>query len=327
MTFLIQQTLIYSIPLLIVAIAGVFSERSGIINIALDGMMIFGAFVGSLVTYFFVTSNVLMGSKQLVFIIAMLCSAISGALFSLLLSFSSIKMKADQTIGGTALNLLAPALVLFFIVMFFHQNSLNIPKGAAGLFILFSPTDLGVIGNAFFDKVYISTYIVIALYIALSILLYKTKFGLRLRACGEHPQAADSLGVNVYKMRYLGVTISGALAGLGGFIYVVTTADGSVTGSVQGFGFLALAIMIFGNWKPGGIALGALLFGLLKCISASYDTLDIFNNGVYIFRELGISPYIYNMIPYITTLAVLALTSKRSRAPKAEGVPYNKGMR
>ena len=158
-------------------------------------------------------------------------------------------------------------------------------------------------------------------------ILYCTRFGLRLRSCGENPQAADSLGINVYKMRYAGTTISGALAGMGGFVYALTTSNCMATGDVAGFGFLALAVMIFGNWKPLNIAGAALLFGLFKCISASYSSIDINGDGVYMLANLGISVHLYRMLPYLITLIVLAFTSKNSRAPKAEGIPYDKGKR
>ena len=161
----------------------------------------------------------------------------------------------------------------------------------------------------------------------LSVLLYKTRFGLRLRACGENPQAADSLGINVHKMRYSGTTISGALAGMGGFVYSLTTANCTSNGDVAGFGFLALAVMIFGNWKPLNIAGASLLFGLFKCIAAAYSNLDINGDGIYLLAELGISSHLYRMLPYLVTLVVLAFTSKKSRAPKAEGIPYDKGTR
>ncbi len=324
MTFLIQQTLIYTIPLMIVALAGVFAERSGIINIALDGMMIFGSFVGALTVYVMQKGDMFGGNTQIMFLVAMLVAAISGALFSLLLSFSAINLKADQTIGGTALNMLAPAITLFIVKIFFFQDKLEMPKSLK--FVIFQ-SDISDALKPFFDKMYISTYIVIALFIGLSIFLYKTKQGLRLRACGEHPQAADSVGINVQKMRYLGTTISGALAGMGGYIYIATTAGGTAEGTVAGMGFLALAIMIFGNWKPLGIAFGSLLFGLLKCIGATYSSLDINGDGVFALKELGLPIYFYNMIPYVVVLLVLAFTSKKSRAPKAEGIPYDKGQR
>ena len=231
MVFLIQKTLIYAIPLLIVALAGMFAERSGIINIALDGIMILGSFIGALFVYLMQMNNVFADQPQTMFILAMLIAAVAGALFSLLLSFSAIKLKADQTIGGTALNLLAPAVALFIIKVFFMQDKLVMPKDIG--FVILN-NDLPLFAKIFFDKAYVSTFIAIALFVILSILIYKTKYGLRLRSCGEHPQAADSVGINVYKMRYLGTTISGALAGMGGYIYIATVAGGTCDGAVAG---------------------------------------------------------------------------------------------
>ena len=336
MTLLIQDTLVYTIPLLIVALAGIFAERSGIINLALEGIMIFGAFVGVLSVYVLQATGLFTAdSGQAVMLIALLFAALLGGVFSLLLSFASINLRADQTIGGTALNMLAPALVLFLVNMITRQNVMGMRKGdAAGWFMVFK-TDLGFekgVDHAFFvetflNKFYLTTYICLALYILLSILLYKTKFGLRLRACGENPQAADSLGINVYRMRYAGVTISGALAGIGGFVFALTTANCSSTGEVAGFGFLALAVMIFGNWKPLNTALAAFLFGLCKCIAAGYFNIDINGDGVFMLKEIGISANFYRMLPYLITLVVLAFTSGKSRAPKAEGIPYDKGAR
>ena len=343
MSFLIQQTLIYAVPLMIVALAGVFAERSGIINLALEGIMIFGAFIGVLFvrqmqgvdTFIAAKAAGDWGTLQGLVLLAMLVSAAMGALFSLLLSFASINLRADQTIGGTALNLLAPALVLFFIRVIANQNTLNMASGdSASWFMIKKSTlgidksvDLGFFGETFVNKVDLATYVCILLFIILSILLYKTRFGLRLRACGENPQAADSLGINVYKMRYAGTTISGALAGMGGFVYALTTANCSSNGDVAVFGFLALAVMIFGNWKPLNIAGASLLFGLFKCIAAAYTSLDINGDGVYLLAQIGISAHFYQMLPYLITIIVLAFTSKSSRAPKAEGIPYDKGSR
>ena len=343
MTFLIQQTLIYAVPLMIVALAGVFSERSGIINLALEGIMIFGAFMGVLFVNLAQTAGWFIEAKaagnwlalQGFEVLAMLVAAVMGALFSLLLSFASINLRADQTIGGTALNLMAPALVLFFIRMIANQNTLQMATGdSASWFMIKKSTlgfeknaDLGFLGNTLLNKVYLATYLCILIFIVLSIILYKTRFGLRLRSCGENPQAADSLGINVYKMRYAGVSISGALAGMGGFVYSLTTANCTSNGDVAGFGFLALAVMIFGNWKPLNIAAASLLFGLFKCIAAAYSSLDINGDGVYMLSQIGISSHLYRMLPYIITLLVLAFTSKGSRAPKAEGIPYDKGSR
>ena len=343
MTFIIQQTLLYAVPLMIVALAGVFAERSGIINLALEGIMIFGAFIGVLFVRSMQDLDVFVNAArqgswltlQGLEILAMLVSAAMGALFSLLLSFASINLKADQTIGGTALNLMAPALVLFLIRIIDGQNILDMKTGdSATWFMLKKSTfgipksqNIGFLGETFLNKVYLATYICIILFIVMSVLLYKTRFGLRLRACGENPQAADSLGINVYKMRYAGTTISGALAGMGGFVYALTTTNCTSNGDVAGFGFLALAVMIFGNWKPLNIAGASVLFGLFKCIAAAYSSIDVNNDGIFMLAEIGVSSHLYRMLPYLVTLVVLAFTSKKSRAPKAEGIPYDKGTR
>ena len=317
MVFVIQNTLIYAIPLLVVALAGVFAERSGIINIALEGMMIFGSFVGAIFVSAMQRANLLDGHPQIMYILAMLVSAAAGAIFSLLLSFSAINLKADQTIGGTALNMLAPALCNTFALALFMQEKIEMPKSTNYAFV---NSNLNGFLRIFADKAYISTYVAIAVFVLLSLWLYKTKTGLRMRACGEHPQAAASVGVNVYKMRYLGTTISGALAGMGGYIYIATTSAGTAEASVAGMGFLALAIMIFGNWKPLGIVLGSLLFGFLKCLGVMSSQIDF-------MKSWNLPMYFYNMLPYVIVLVVLALTAKKSGCPKAEGIPYDKGMR
>ena len=343
MSFLIQQTLLYAVPLMVVALAGVFAERSGIINLALEGIMIFGAFVGvlfvrSMQSFDVFTEAARSGNwltLQGLELLAMLVSAAMGAVFSLLLSFASVNLKADQTVGGTALNMMAPALVLFLVRILANQNTLQMTTGdAASWFMIKKSTfgikknvDIGFLGETFIHKVYLATYVCILVFIVLSIILYKTRFGLRLRSCGENPQAADSLGINVYKMRYAGTTISGALAGMGGFVYSLTTANCTANGDVAGFGFLALAVMIFGNWKPLNIAGASLLFGLFKCIAAAYSSIDLNGDGVFTLANIGISSHLYRMLPYLVTLAVLAFTSRKSRAPKAEGIPYDKGSR
>ena len=338
MTFLIQQTLIYAVPLMIVALAGVFAERSGIINLALEGIMVFGAFIGVWFVRILQTSDAILALKQSgnwvalqgVELLTMLVAAIFGALFSLLLSFASINLRADQTIGGTALNLMAPALVLFFIRIIANQNTLQMLTGDAASWFMIKKstlgidknTDLGFFGETFVNKVYLATYVCILLFIILSILLYKTRFGLRLRACGENPQAADSLGINVYKMRYAGVLISGFLGGIGGLAYTVAAGSG-FNSDVGGYGFLALAVMIFGNWKPFPILASSVFFALFKVIAAYSSSLSFLPkfDGV---KEIS---NFYQMLPYIVTMIVLIFTSKNSQAPKAEGIPYDKGSR
>ncbi len=343
MAFLIRQTLIYAIPLMIVALAGIFSERSGTVNLALEGIMIFGAFSGVVFVRIMQGAGWFAAAKaddnwmklQGYLMLAMLIAAVLGSIFSLLLAFAAINLKADQTIGGTALNMLAPALVLFLVRLMSKQNTLLLLSGDSASWFLIKKSmlgfgknqDIGMLGEAFLNKVYLTTYVCIIIFVILSVLMYRTRFGLRLRACGENPQAAASLGINVIKMRYAGVLISGALAGMGGFVFAVTTANCSANGDVAGFGFLALAVMIFGNWKPLNVAGGALLFGLFKCIAAAYSTLDINGDGIYTLANIGISSNVYRLLPYLITLLVLMFTSKKSRAPKAEGIPYDKGMR
>ncbi len=343
MTFLIRQTLIYAVPLMIVALAGVYAERSGIINLALEGIMIFGSFIGVLFVRLMQEAAVFEAAKAAGNIVAlqgfmfltMLVAAAMGALFSMLLAFAAINLRADQTIGGTALNLMAPALVLFFIRIIANQNTLQMISGDSASWFMIKKSmfgytakdPIGFFADTFLNKVYLATYICIIVYIILSVVLYKTRFGLRLRSCGENPQAAASLGINVVRMRYSGVLISGALSGMGGFVYAMTTANCTSNGDVAGFGFLALAVMIFGNWKPLNIAGAAILFGLFKCIAASYSSLDINGDGIYLLKEIGISSNLYRLLPYLITLVVLAFTSKSSRAPKAEGIPYDKSTR
>ena len=327
--------MLYAVPLMIVALAGVCAERSGVINLALEGIMIFGAFMGVVFVRMFQGMGMTQNQGQLIMLLAMILSGLCGIAFSMLLAFSAINLRADQTIGGTALNMLAPAIVMFFVYMIVAQNTIGMAEGGAAGWFMIKPSNFGhpkgysygPIGDFFLNKVYLTSYICILLFILVSVFLYKTKTGMRLRSCGENPQAADSLGINVFKMRYLGVGLSGFLAGVGGFTFSLTTANMTSNGDVAGYGFLALAVMIFGNWTPLNIAGGSLLFGLFKCISATYATLDINGDGVFMLNEIGVSPYVYRMLPYLITLIVLAFTSKNSRVPKAEGIPYDKGMR
>lgn len=312
--FIVQQMMFFSIPLLIVALAGMFSERSGVVNIALEGIMIIGAFAST----FFIKTFQGTIDGQLLYILAMVVAALAGMVYSLLHAFSSINMKADQTISGTALNMFAPAFAIFVARMIQgtqqvqFQNQFRI----AEVPIL---SQIPVIGQLFFTNTYVSTYIGLVILILSAYVINKTKFGLRLKACGEHPQAADSAGINVYKMRYLGVLISGALGGLGGLIFVIPTST-NFNATVSGYGFLALAVLIFGQWRPYRILLASLFFGLMMTISSVYSSIPF-------LVALKIPSYFYKMIPYVATLIILVFTSKNSAAPKASGEPYDKGKR
>lgn len=309
----VQQTMFFSIPLLVVALGGMFSERSGVVNIALEGIMIMGAFVS--VFAINLLQDTIQG--QLLLLIAIAVAVVTGMLFSLFHAYASINMRANQVISGTALNMFAPAFAIFIARTV--QGAKDIPFTPLRIDSVPLLGDIPVLGDLFFKNTYITTYLGILILIASAFLLYRTKFGLRLRSCGEHPQAADSVGINVYRMRYAGVLLSGALAGLGGLIFVVTTST-EFSATVSGYGFLALAVLIFGQWKPKRILIAAFFFGLMKTIASTYSVIPF-------LLKLGISSYIYKMIPYIMTLIVLALTSKNSQAPKASGIPYDKGER
>ncbi len=314
--FLVQQMMFFSIPLLVVALGGMFSERSGVVNIALEGIMVMGAFTSIL----FINKLQHVMSGQGLLLLAILIAAGAGLVFSLLHAYAAVNLKADQTISGTALNMFAPAIAIYAARML-QDNGVQQVQFTNTFRIQKVPLlgDIPVLGPLLFQNTYITTYLGLVILVVAAFVLYKTKFGLRLRACGEHPQAADSVGVNVYRIRYAGVMISGALAGLGGLIFVVPTST-NFNATVSGYGFLALAVLIFGQWKPLRIFLAALFFGLMKTVASAYS-------GISILKDLGIPSDVYKMIPFIATLIVLAFSSKNSQAPRAAGVPYDKGGR
>lgn len=324
----ISSTILFAVPLLLVAMGGMFSERSGIINIALEGIMIIGALMGCLMMRWLdpvVTAGNL--PSQLGMLIACLFAGVCGMVFSLLLAFASINLKADQTIGGTALNMLAPAfaIVLTWVFQGQGQTTINIPTWSRITEANFGLTleQGGFVQTLIFKNMYLTTFLAIILFAIAVVLMYKTKFGLRLRACGEHPQAAASVGINVFKMRYAGVLVSGFLGGVGGLAFTLAAGSGFQS-SVAGYGFLALAVMIFGNWKPWSILGASLFFALFKVIGAYASSIPFMPNFSSVKES---STYLWPMLPYIVTMILLVLTSKKSRAPKAEGIPYDKGMR
>ena len=314
MVLLLQYTLIFASVLMLVALGGCFAERSGVINIGLEGIMVIGALGGALVMKFLPVS---VGAPVMV-MATVLASAVFGLLFSLLLAVAAINFKADQTITGTAMNMLATAGATVAVKAM--NTAASGGNDVSSDIAYTAAKDLFIVRFGSFEFNWFMLVAVICLAISY-VILYKTRFGLRLRSCGEHPQAAASVGISVYKMRYAGVLISGLLGGLGGIVYI--TAGVSVwkfENGVAGFGFLALAVMIFGAWHPLKIALAALLFGFFRALGNVYSGFDI-------LAAMNIPSVVYNMLPYIISLIVLAFTSKKSRAPKAEGIPYDKGTR
>ena len=320
-----SATILFMIPLLLVALGGMFSERSGVVNIALEGIMIIGALCSCLFLRMLDASGFGPAYPQWAMFLAIVMAALTGAFFALLLAFASVNLKADQTIGGTALNMLAPAfaIVLTWAIQGQGQTTILIPTWARMTQATFGVAVEDTFFQAFlFKSFYQTTIWAVFLFIIATIVLYKTRFGLRLRACGEHPQAADSVGVNVYRMRYAGVFISGLLGGIGGLAYTLA-AGSAFQSTVAGYGFLALAVMIFGNWKPLNILGASLFFALFKILGSYSGSIPFLPK----FDNIKASEYIYLMLPYVVTMIVLVLTSKKSRAPKAEGIPYDKGRR
>ena len=312
MALLIQYTLLYACVLTLVALGGCFSEHSGVINLGLEGIMVMGALGGAL------TMKYLANSPAAVIVLAsIIVAAIVGVIFSALLAVACINFNADQTIVGTALNMLGLAAATVIVKSI---NTAENPDNVSATVQYISQKKAFLVNIGNFEFNWMMLVALLALIFAYDV-LYKTRFGLRLMACGEHPQAADSVGINVYKMRWSGVLISGALGGLGGIMYIIAGAsEWQFDAGVAGFGFLSLAVMIFGQWKPHRIALAALLFGLFRALASVYSGFDF-------LLSLHISGSVYKMMPYIISLIVLALTSKHSRAPKAEGIPYEKGQR
>jgi simple sugar transport system permease protein len=313
MLLLIQYTILFACILSLVALGGCFSEHSGIINLGLEGIMVMGAMGGALTMKYLPSGT----NAFVIVIVTLLASILLGLVYSVFLAVAAIHFNADQTIVGTAMNMLGAALATVIVKSI---NTISNPDDHSSIVQYIEEKKAFIINIHGFE---FNWFMVLTLIVVIGayVVLYKTRFGLRLMACGEHPQAADSVGINVYKMRWAGVLISGALGGLGGICYITAgVSEWKFEYGVAGFGFLSLAVMIFGKWKPQNIALAALLFGFFRALSNVYFGFDF-------LVSLNIPSGIYNMLPYIISLIVLAFTSKKSRAPKAEGIPYDKGSR
>lgn len=312
---MLQQVFPYAIaftaPMLITALGALYCERSGVINIGLEGFMIVGSFAGALTV-----SKLQEAGVSGALWIGLLVAAIAGALFSLLHAFASINLNADQTISGTATNMMAGAITVFLARNITGSGNIRITLGFVRRDIPVL-SDIPVIGPLLFTKTYATTWVVLAILVFSTFLLYKTRFGLRLRSCGEHPQAAAAAGISVMKMRYIGVMVSGALAALGGAVILVTYS-GEFNGSVAGLGFLALAALIFGQWRPLGILASTLFFGFATTVA---------NVSQIIPQLQSIPQVILKIFPYVVTLIALIIFSKSTQAPKAAGEPFDAGKR
>lgn len=304
----------YMIPLLVAALGALYCERSGVINIGLEGFMVVGSFAGAF-TIVNLQGKFAEGSSMHLWI-GLLVAFIVGGIFSLLHAFASINLSANQVISGTAINMIAGSLTIFLARTITGSGNISIQMG-------FLPFDvpllskIPVIGPLLFTNTYATTWLVLGIVGLSAFILYKTSFGMRLRACGEHPQAAAAAGVNVYKMRYAGVIISGGLSALAGAIILVTYA-GEFNGNVAGLGFLALAALIFGQWKPLGILGATMFFGFATTIA---------NVSQLVPSLEAVPPVTLKIFPYVVTLIALIIFSKSSQAPKAAGEPFDAGKR
>ena len=299
----ISDTLLFATPLLFTALGGMFTEKAGVTNIGLEGMMTIGAFAGAAVGYF--TKSALLG---------FLAGGIAASLVALIHAIVSITFGADQVVSGIAINFIGPGVALFICSLLFDGAKQTIPvaEGEGKMLKIFD----NLTGVDFIDKIlgqYVTTYVALGLVILISIYLYKTKFGLRLIAVGEHPKAAETLNVNVYLYRYFAVIISGLLAGFGGATMSLATVSNFSQSLVSGHGFIALVAVIFGKWKPYGVLGACLFFGAAQELAILLPSLNI-----------NIPESILPMVPYISTLLVLIFFVGKSKGPSSAGVPYIK---
>lgn len=300
-TLLLGVTLLYSTPMIFGALGGVLSERSGVINIGIEGMMTFGAFAGAAAGYY--SGNPWIG---------VLCAALAGGVLALLHAVAAITCQADQTISGVAINLLGLALAVFFCRLAFDGSTMSYPV-ANKLPKIFGSGAEGIWANLNVDVM-----VVVALLFAVAMwfVLYRTKWGMRILAVGENPAAADTLGINVYKTRYACVILSGILAGIGGATVTLGIVAQFTQTSIAGQGFIALAAVIFGKWKPMGAYRACLIFGFSQALTV------VLGGGA-----IAVPTEILAMLPYVLTIVILILFVGKSVAPKADGVPYVKGRR
>ncbi|KLV28365.1 sugar ABC transporter permease [Niallia circulans] len=310
----IPSSLLFAAPLIFTALGGNFSERAGVVNIGLEGLMVMGAFSSIVFNLTFADS---LGSWTPW--VSLLVAMVVGALFSILHAVASITFRADQTVSGVAINLLAAGLAMFLVKLIYDG------KGQTGT-IRYSfkkidiplLKDIPVIGDLFFSNTYWTSYLAIVVAVIVWFVMYKTPFGLRLRSVGEHPMAADTMGINVTKMRYIAVILSGAFGGIGGGVFAQSITNDFTHATISGQGFMALAALIFGKWNPLGAMGAAIFFGFAQSLSIVGSSLPFLEN----------IPSVYLLIaPYVLTIIALTGFIGRADAPKASGVPYIKGSR
>ncbi|WP_144484990.1 ABC transporter permease [Bacillus pumilus] len=310
---IVPATLVYAAPLILTALGGVFSERSGVVNIGLEGLMVVGAFSSIIFNLFFADTF-----GALTPWLGLLIGMAIGGLFSLIHAVATITFRADQTVSGVAINMLALGATLFVVKLIYGKaqtDKITEPFYKGDIPLL---SDIPIIGDIFFKDVYYTSILALALAVVAWFVLFKMPFGLRLRAVGEHPMAADTMGIKVYRMRYIGVFISGLFGGLGGAVYASTIALDFSHATITGQGFIALAALVFGKWHPFGAMGAALFFGFAQSLSIIGSLLPLFQD----------IPNVYMLIaPYVLTILALTGFIGRADAPKALGTPYLKGKR
>lgn len=310
LALLVSSMLIYATPLIFTSIGGTFSERGGVVNVGLEGIMVMGAFAG---VVFNLTFAEVFGKATPW--VAILVGGLVGILFSLIHAVATVHFRADHVVSGTVLNLMAPSLAVFLVKAIYGKGQTDNIQEAFRKFDFPILSKIPILGDIFFKNTSLIAYVAILTAILSWFIIFKTKFGLRLRSVGEHPQAADTLGINVYLMRYAGVMISGFLGGIGGAVYAQLISVNFAVTTIAGPGFIALAAMIFGKWNPIGAMLASLFFGLSQSLSVIGGQLPLLNKVPTVYLQIT---------PYVLTVLVLAAFFGKAVAPKADGVNYIK---
>ncbi|QYN59247.1 ABC transporter permease [Lactobacillus panisapium] len=310
LSLLVSSTFVYSTALIFTSLGGVYSENSGITNVGLEGIMTMGAFASVVFNLTFASTF----GKATPWL-GLIVGGIVGLVFSLLHAVATINFHADHVISGTVLNLMAPPLGVFLVKAIYDKGQTENITQSFGYFSFPGLANIPVIGPIFFKNTSAPAWLAIIVSILLWWILYKTRFGLRLRSCGENPQAADTMGINVYAMRYAGVLISGFLGGIGGAVFAQAISGNFSISTIVGQGFMALAAMIFGKWNPLGAMLASLFFGFAQSISIIGNQLPFFNHIPSVYMQIA---------PYVITIVILVLFFGKSVAPAADGQNYIK---